>query len=72
MCLSVNHISLFYNGSSLSKCGSNLCVNQHLPGGGGWAWSIRLYIEIFKDLDHSVCLSENGSSLCGNGSSLNV
>ncbi len=30
----------------LSEKGSNLCVNQHLPVGGGCSWSIPLTIQI--------------------------
>ena len=57
-------MGVVYKGMRLWVKASCLCVNQHLPGGGGWAWSIGLHIEIDKEWDQSVCLSENGSSLC--------
>ena len=57
--------------SSLCEKWSILCVNQYLPVGGGWAWLFGLWIEINKDLEKHMCLSES-RSLCENGSSLSV
>ena len=42
--------------------GTRLCVNQHVPVGGVWAWYIGLLIEI--DWELAVFQCENECSLC--------